>query len=144
MSENSNKPTGQFWAIAIIALIWNLLGVIMYIAQAYMTDEMLAALPTEEQALYAEIPAWATAAFATAVFGGALGSLLLLLKNKLSRFLFLVSFIGILIQMYHSFFVSHQLDVYGPGSAIMPIMVIIIGAFLIVYSRKATEKGWIS
>jgi hypothetical protein len=144
MSENSNKPNALFWVIGIIALIWNLLGVSMYLMQAYMTDEVLATLPTEEQALYAEIPVWATAAFATAVFAGALGSLLLVLKKKISRFLFLISFVGIIIQMYHSFFISHQLDVYGPGSAVMPIMIIIFGAFLIVYSRKSADKGWLS
>lgn len=144
MSENSNKPNGLFWAIGIIALIWNGFGVMAYLAQAYMTDEILAALPSEEQALYADVPSWVTAAFGAAVFGGLLASLLLLLKKKLSRIMYIISFLGILIQMYHSFFMSKQFDVYGPGAAVMPIMIIVIGAFLIVYSRKVDSKGWLS
>ena len=144
MTTNSSKPNGLFWAIGIIALVWNGFGVMAYIAQAYMTDEVLAALPQDEQALYQNIPAWVTAAFATAVFGGALGALLLLLRKKLAKLLFIVSFLGILVQMYHSFFMSKNFDVYGPGAAIMPIMVIIIGVFLIIYTRKSAEKGWLS
>ena len=39
MSESTNKLPKGFWAIGIIALIWNLMGVYSYLQQAYMTDE---------------------------------------------------------------------------------------------------------
>ena len=88
MSGSSNKPEITFWIIGIIALIWNILGVVAYLMQAYMTQEDLLALPLEEQALYLDIPAWVTAAFALAVFGGLLGCLLLLLRKKLATFVY--------------------------------------------------------
>ena len=86
---SSNKPGIIFWIIAVIALIWNLMGVMAYRAQAYMTDEAKALLPEAEQAMYSDIPAWATAAFAFAVFGGFLGSLALLLRKKWATSLFI-------------------------------------------------------
>lgn len=138
-----NKPTTGFWVISIIALIWNLMGVMAYLGQAYMTDEMIAMLPENQQELYTNIPTWYTAAFAVAVFGGVLGCILLLLKKKLAKTVLLISFIGVIIQMYYNFFVSNSMEVYGPGGAIMPIMVIIISVFLIWFAKHGIRKGWL-
>ena len=141
---NSNKPTTLFWVIGVIALIWNGLGVMSYIGQAFMTDEMKAALPEAERALYDNVPAWVTAAFAIAVFGGLLGCILLLMKKKAAKTVFLVSLIAIIVQMTYNLFMSKAVEVYGPGGAIMPIMVIAIGVFLLLYSKRSIEKGWLS
>lgn len=140
----TQKPPTSFWIISIVALIWNLMGVSAYMMQAFMTTNTLMELPVEEQALYTNTPAWATAAFAIAVFGGTLGSISLLLRKKWTKPVFLVSLIGIIIQMIHSFFLSKNMDVYGPGAMIMPIMVLIIGVYLLLYSKSAIAKGWLS
>lgn len=141
---NSNKPTTLFWIIGVVALIWNGLGVMSYLGQAFMTDEMKAALPEAERALYDNVPAWVTAAFAIAVFGGLLGCILLLMRKRAAKTVFLVSLIAIIVQMIYNLFMSKAVEVYGPGGAIMPIMVIIIGVFLLMYSKKSIEKGWLS
>ncbi len=141
---NSNKPTTLFWIIAVAALIWNCLGVMSYIGQAFMTDEVKAALPEAERALYENIPTWVTAAFAIAVFAGLLGSIFLLARKKAARFVFLISLIAILAQMSYNLFMSRAAEVYGPGGVIMPVMVILIGVFLLMYSKKTIEKGWMS
>jgi len=140
----SNKPSVAFWIISLIALIWNGLGVMAYLAQAYMTDEAKALLPEAEQALYNDVPAWATAAFAISVFGGLLGCLALLLRKKWATPLFIISFIGILVQLSYNLFMSGAMEVYGPGGMIMPIMVLVIGLFLIWYSKKSTANGWLN
>lgn len=141
---NSNKPTTLFWIIGVAALIWNGLGVMSYLGQALMTDEVKAALPEAERALYENIPTWVTAAFAIAVFAGLLGSIFLLARKKAARFVFLISLIAILAQMSYNLFMSKAAEVYGSGGVIMPVMVILIGVFLLMYSKKAIEKGWLS
>jgi hypothetical protein len=145
MTENStNKPPVWFWIVSVVALIWNGMGVMAYLGQAYMSDDALAALPEAEQALYANVPAWATAAFAIAVWGGLLGCLALLLRKKWAKPVLLLSLIGIVVQMIYNLFLSEAMDVYGPGGAIMPIMVIVIGIFLVWFSKKSIAEGWIS
>jgi hypothetical protein len=141
---STNKPAAWFWIISSIALVWNLLGVMAYVAQVTMSPEALQALPEKERTLMESVPGWATGAFAVAVWGGALGCVLLLLKRKLATPILVLSFIGVLVQMYHSFFISNSIEVYGPGGMVMPIMVLIIGMFLIWFSRKSTANGWIS
>jgi len=144
MSESTNKPTTGFWIIGIVALIWNLMGVFAYITQVNMTDEVIAALPEAESALYENVPAWVTGAFAIAVFGGTLGCVLLLLRKKLASPVLIISLIGIIVQMIYNFGMSKAAEVYGPGGMIMPAMVILIGIFLVWYAKQVTVKGWLS
>ncbi|MCX7549544.1 hypothetical protein [Xanthomarina sp. F2636L] len=141
---STNKPPIWFWIVSIIALIWNLMGVIVYIGQAYMTDAELADLSATEQTLYNNIPVWVTIAFAIAVFGGTLASIALLLRKKLSLKLFIISLLGIITQLAYNLFISDAMKVYGPEGLIMPIMVLIIGIYLIMFSNRCISKKWIS
>ncbi len=146
MSEETNTTSSKpkwFLGIAIFVLIWNLLGVFAYIAQMMMTPEMLETLSEAERTLIENTPAWATSAFAIAVWGGALASVLLLLKKKVSFYFFILSFVGVLVQMYHSIFIAHSIEVYGPGGLVMPIMVLLIGGGMIWYTNDLTKKGWL-
>jgi len=142
--NEKNKPTKVFWIIGVIALLWNLMGVSAYLAQAYMSDEALAALPEAERALYENAPAWVTAAFATAVFGGTIACILLLLRRKTATLVFIISLIGIIVQMAYNIGISKAAEVYGPGGMLMPVMVLLIGIFLVWYSKTSYQKGWIS
>jgi K+ transporter len=72
------------------------------------------------------------------------GCLLLLLRKKWATSILIISFIGIVVQMIHAFFMANSIEVYGPGGVIMPIMVLIIGAWLIWYAKGAEKKGWIN
>jgi hypothetical protein len=139
----STKPATWFWVVSVIALLWNLMGVMAYVMHVTMTPEALNALPAQERALYTDVPLWATAAFAVAVWGSTLGCILLLIRRKLATPVFVISFIAILLQMIHSVFISNSIAVYGPGGLVMPIMVLVIGLYLIVFSRQAASKGWL-
>ncbi len=143
MTTPSNKPPFNFWVLVLLALIWNLMGVNAYIMQVTMTAEDLAALPADQKALYEAVPIWATGSFAFAVFGGVLGCLFLLFRKSLALYLFIISLIGIFLQMFYNLILSKSLEVYGPGQAIMPVMIILIGIALIWYTIKAEKKGWI-
>jgi surface polysaccharide O-acyltransferase-like enzyme len=133
-----------FTVLAALALVWNLMGVMAYIIQVTMSPETLAALPQEQRQLYETTPVWATAAFAIAVNGGALGSLLLLLKRNLAGLFLQLSLAGVLVQMFHAFFMSQSFEVFGPGSMVMPIMVIAIAIYLVMLAAKAKTNRWTS
>jgi len=141
---SANKPPTWFWIVGGISLVWNLLGVMAYIAQVTMSPEALQALPENERTLLESVPTWATSAFAIAVWGSTLGCILLLLRKKLATSVLILAFAGIMVQMYYNLFMSKSLEVYGPGGMAMPIMVFAIGVFLIWFSRKSTANGWIS
>ena len=142
MTNETTKPPIWYWIAGVIALLWNAMGVNAYLDQAYMTPEKLATLPEAQQAMYSiEYPAWVTAAFAIAVFGGTIGSLLLLLRKNLAYIVLLFSLIGVIFQMSYAF-ANNDTDSYGPGGIIMPIMIIIIAIALVFLARKAKSNNW--
>ena len=91
MTKTSTKPTLIYWIIAVIAVLWNIMGVVAYLKQAYLTEEALAKLPEADQMYYTNVPAWVTAAFAIAVFSGTFGCIALLLRKKLATILLIIS-----------------------------------------------------
>ncbi|MFK5957885.1 MAG: hypothetical protein QM495_03330 [Lutibacter sp.] len=143
MTNSTNKPTPTFWIIGITTLIWNIMGVSAYLSQAYMTDAILKALPKADQMYYSNVPAWVTAAFAIAVFAGTLGCIILLFRKKWALFLFILSLIAVLVQFVYNFFIQDYMEI-SLINLIMLIMVIGIAVFLIWYSKKSKENGWIS
>ena len=146
MSEKSNtKPPVWFWIVSILALLWNLMGVMSYLEQAYMTDEIKAQYTAEQLTLMQGVPAWVTAAFAIAVWGGLLGCIALLFRKRWAKPLLMLSLIAILIQMAYSFFMTNAAEIYGliPG-IIIPLLVIIIGIALVQFARIAEKRNWIS
>jgi len=144
MSDDRIKAPTWFMVVSGVLLVWNLLGVMSYIAQVTMTPEMMAALPDAERQLYEATPTWATAAFAVAVNGGALGCLLLLLKRNLAAIFLQLSLLGIVVQMYHSFFMINSFEVFGPGEMIMPVMVVLVAIYLVTLAAKAKARRWTS
>ncbi|ARV08511.1 hypothetical protein BTO05_02200 [Winogradskyella sp. PC-19] len=136
----TTKPPVWFWIIGVLALIWNGLGVMAYLSKAFATEEMIAALPPEQQAEFLmEFPAWYTAAFAIAVFCGALGALCLLIRKKWAHILFVLSAIGAIVQHFYLF---KNVEMSG-AQIVMPVLIIVVCVFLVYFARNSAAKGWI-
>ena len=136
--KSLNKPPIWFWIVSVLALLWNLMGVVAYLTMAFATDEMIAQMPPEQQeAFLIEYPAWVTAAFALAVFCGFFACISLLFRKKWAYVLFIVSAIAALAQHIYIFM---YVDV---KSYIMPVLVIVISVLLIFFSKYAIGKQWI-
>lgn len=140
----ANAIPSWFSMFAWVAFVWNLLGIMAFVGQMVMTPEMLATLPPVEQEMYKNIPIWVSIAFACAVFGGAAGSLLLALKKSVAVYPLVISVIAVCIQMFHSFFMIDSIAIYGPGSVVMPGLVVIVAFVLVWLVKKADKSGWIS
>lgn len=140
---NKNKLPIWFWIISAVALIWNLLGVMAYIMQATMSDAVLAEMPDAQRVMYEALPAWYTAAFAIAVFGGALGCIALLLRKKWALWALIISFIGVILQNLYFWVLS------GVGSSLagfelyMTLAIPVVGVLLIWFARSSITKNWL-
>lgn len=139
--STTNKPNAGFWIIAIIALLWNIMGVFQYLSTTYLKEEMYAKMTEQQVSLMDSLPAWHIGVFAIAVFAGLLASILLIVRKKWAVHTFLVSLVAILIQMGYWFFGTEAIEVYGSGVYLMPILVIVIGVFLYFFSKGAAQKG---
>ncbi len=130
----------SFWIITLFMLLWNIMGCVNFFVQ--MNPEMISSYRENEQAIIQGRPLWATTGFAIAVFGGAIGCVILLLKKSFAVYLFIVSLLGVLVVTAHSLGVGIE---FGPGEIIgIILMPTIVAVFLIWYSVYAKNKGWVS
>lgn len=139
----SNLPR-KFWIITSIMLAWNILGVIAFMIDFTMSAEALAAMPDGQRALYENVPAWATVAYAVAVICGTLGCIALLMRKSVAIPLFVVSLLAVLLQFGQAILGSDLLQVMGPSSLAMPAVITAIAIFLIWFALSAKRQNWIA
>lgn len=135
MAINAAKSHWSFWIISTVALIWNLLGVLNFLGQ--LDPDAVSAMPDSHRALIENRPLWGTLAFGIAVFGGVAGCLLLLLRNRMAIALFVISLVGIIVQLIPSLItMSSGIQFSAVEIVLAFIMPVIIGLFLIGYARR--------
>jgi hypothetical protein len=145
MSDVLNgKPSTNFWIIGGAALVWNLIGLVFYIAEVTRAPEALAALTEAQQEFFLTTPTWATAAFAIAVNAGVFGSLFLLLRKAWAVPTLVISLAAIVIQYVDAFVLRDAYGIVGISSLIIPSMVSVIGVALLWYARVTKERGWLN
>ncbi|UOY07397.1 hypothetical protein L0P88_02305 [Muricauda sp. SCSIO 64092] len=143
MTNQTVKPPIWFWVVSIFAFLWNLVGVYSYLNSKLNQVAMLEAMTQEQRELFEGIPAWATAAFAIAVFSGAIASIGLLIRKKWAKPLFILSLLAAVLQFINWLFLQNAGEVYGGQAYVMPVLVVIIGIFLILFSKRSIAKGWL-
>jgi hypothetical protein len=135
----SVKAHWSFWLIAIFMLIWNVLGSVNLLMQ--LDPEMVSSYRDNEQAIIQGRPLWATIGFVLSVFGGAIGCLLLLIKEHSAFYIFIVSLVGTVVAAAHS--ISLGIN-YGAGEIIgIILMPVLVSLFLVWYTKYTQGKGWL-
>ena len=130
------RPT-WYLPVVIIALLWNLIGCAAYLMDVTLTPEAVAAMSPDQQALYAARPAWAVAAYAIAVWGGALGCVGLIINTRWAKGALLASLLGLIAQDIALFGLSPvaiETSVYA-----LQGMVLVIAVLLLLLANRAAQ-----
>ena len=143
-ASHAGPRPGWFLPAASAALLWNLIGVAMFAMHYTLSPEALAALPPEQQSLYAAMPGWTWVAYGVAVFAGALGSLLLVLRRRAATWLLLASLVAVAAQFAWQAFLSEAVALLGPVEALaLPLFILAIAALVYWFARRADARGWL-
>jgi|TARA_R100000479_G_scaffold70100_3_gene33808 hypothetical protein len=140
----TTKPNTAFWIIAVLALLWNVMGVIQFVVSTFMLEMVTEGVSSEEMDLYTGMPAWYTVAFGIATIAGLLACITMLMRKKITIGLFGLSLIAVLIAQGYWIFATDVMDIIGPTAIIMPLVVIAICIFLYFYSKGAKQRGWLN
>ena len=130
-----------YMPVAIVALLWNLIGCAAYLMDVTLTPDAVAAMTPDQQALYAARPAWAVAVYAIAVWGGALGCVGLIMKKRWAKGALLASLLGLIAQDIALFGMSPvaiETSVYA-----LQGMVLVIAVLLLLLANTAARQGWL-
>jgi hypothetical protein len=142
MSTLKNPPK-SVWIVAIIGLLWNLMGVYQFYIGNYDLESLRASVSPEEYSIMESLPMWYSALFAIAVFSGVIGCALLLTKKKIAILFFMVSLLTVLIAELYWLISTNIMEVSGAIATAMPLTVLAISIFLYFYSKGAAGKKWI-
>lgn len=150
MTETTSKPPIWFWILAIILLLWGMMGMYVYYDFATSSPESMAkyvAAGTYSQAyanyLLAE-PAWSTAVFALAVCTGILGALCLVLRRNWAVPLYMLSLLFIIISLSKMFLLDKVHNLMSGGQIGMEGVVFCLGVLAVWISKKAKNEDWLA
>ena len=138
--RHSREVPAWFWVIAGLALLFMILGCVMYYTQVSVDPETLA---LDERAMWDATPTWMVAAYAVAVWVGLAGTVLLILRRRHAVPLLLVSLIAVIVQ-FGGILVVPELRQMVPASAYTaPIIIVLITYGIWHFSRHALKRGWL-
>lgn len=135
------KTPVHLWIVAVLALLWHLMGVVDYLAtqlrwEAYMSDF------TQEQLDYFYgFPSWVVAAWAIAVWGGLLASIGLLLRKRWAVWLFALALAGLALSTLYNFVLSDGAAIMGTTGTIFTVVIWIVTIALLLYARRQAAAG---
>ena len=123
--------------VAALGLIWNCFGVYNYL----MTVGVVGGA---DMAAASAMPAWATGAFAVAVFGGTLGCIGLLMLKRWSKLLLLLSLLGVLAMDLWMFVLSGLGATAAAAELGVTAAVLVIALLLVWLAYSSDRKGWLT
>lgn len=144
MDAIANRPPRWYWVVAILALLWMLVGVAAWCMDLMMDPAALARMPAPQQQLYASRPQWLFVVYGVAIFSGLLGTVGLLLRRRWATSLLLLSLLAVVVQFGYTFFAMHAIEVLGAAQALpFPLLIFLIGVALLAFSSRADRRGWL-
>jgi hypothetical protein len=113
-----------------------------YLMTQTQNEAHMSGFTPEQLEFFYGFPAWVVAFWAMAVWGGVLGSVLLLLRKKLAVGVFLVSFLSMVVTTIHNFGLSNGLEVMGdPFSLVFSAVIFVVALLLFLYARTMKNRG---
>ena len=127
--------------VGVVTLLWNGVGAFDYLMTQTKNEAYMSAFTPEQLDYFYGFPAWVVAAWALAVWGGVLGSLLLLLRKKLAVPVFLVSLVSMVATTIYNFVLTDGMAVMGGEGAAFSAVIFVVALGLWLYARAMRGRG---
>ena len=143
MSTNSSiKRPRHLWIVGVLSLLWNAMGAFDYLMTQTKNESYMAKFSPEQLDFFYGFPIWVESAWAIAVWGALVGSVLLLMAKKMTEWLFLVALVAMVLTSIHNYGFSNGLEVMGdPFSLIFTGVIFALSVALYLYARTMVKRG---
>lgn len=142
----ARMPT-HLWLIGGLAFLWDGFGCYDYfMTQTRGADYIRSMMPGADadaiMAYVSGLPIWATAAWAFGIWGGLLGAILLLVRNRWAVPVLGISFVGALLGIgYQLLNPAPVADMHEGVNGVMPYVIIVVALALFLYARAMKARG---
>jgi hypothetical protein len=143
MSDMRVKTPWHLWVVGVIAVLFNGIGAFDYVMSMTQGSTYMAraGMTPAQIAHYQEMPAWMTVVWTVGVWGAMLGSLLILLRNRLATVVFAVSLAAFLVSLTYTYVLTEGGTIMGPQMAIASAVITALLLFFLWYSWLMTKRG---
>jgi hypothetical protein len=137
----------HLWIVGALALIWNGFGAYDYLMTRMRDTDYLATMmptvdPNATLAWVDAFPVWAQFGWGLGVWGGLLGSILLLARSRWAVLLLGLSLAGAVLGLgYQAIAAPPLAGLEGMLPKVMPYMIIGVALALFLYARAMRAKG---
>ena len=138
---NGRTPV-HLWIVGLLAVLWNGFGCFDYLMTQTANADYLAMFSEEARAYFESYPAWMEGAWAVGVWGGLIGSLLLLARSRWAVVAFGLSLLGLAAGTTYQYVLSSPpAEMSTPGMIAMNVAIWVVCIGLFVYAREMRRKG---
>jgi hypothetical protein len=119
----ARKTPIWFWALAVLATLWNFMGVYDYVMTKLGNEAYLAGFTAEQIAYYEGFPAWYVAIWASAVFLAFFASLALLVRSRLAFPMFAASLVLFVVNTLYIYGFTQAVEMMGSGGVVFNVVI---------------------
>jgi len=139
---DASSTPWHLWAVGIVALLWSAGGGYDYYMTQTQNEAHLSNFSPEQMEYFLGFPGWVVAAWAVAVWGGVLGSILLLLRRSEAVWVYLASLSCFVISVIYNYGISNGLDVVGDTfNLIFTAVIFVLALAFFLYARWMRDRG---
>lgn len=146
-TASERRTPAHLWIVGGLALLWNAFGCYDYVMTKTRNMDYLSQMPgvsAEEMLAYVDaFPMHAQIGWGLGVWGGLLGSVLLLMRSRYAVHAFALSLLGIILSIGWSLTLGPPPPAGTDEGvfAVFPYVIIIVGAALLYYAWRQREKA---
>ncbi len=144
MTDMTVKTPWHLWVVGVVSLMWNAFGGYDFIMTTTKGEEYLRASGMNQPMIdyFMAMPTWMYGPWVLGVWGAVIGSILLLMRNKLAFPAFALSLLGAVGSLIYG--LMNPMPELPPEMAIMKYMpwgIAVIAALLAWYAMSMKNKG---
>lgn len=143
MTDVSAKAPWHLWAVGIVAVLFNAIGVFDFTMAHVQGPKYLesAGMTPPQVAHYMVMPVWTTVIWAIGVFAAFIASILLLMRRRAAYPVFVVSLAAFAVHLFYEYVLTNGGALMGQAMAITSAVIAALLVFFAWYARMMTARG---
>ncbi|HYJ30358.1 MAG TPA: hypothetical protein VEW25_08465 [Allosphingosinicella sp.] len=142
MNGTDSRTPIHLWVVGGLATLWNAFGALDYLMTQTRNEAYLAHFTDPQRVYFESFPLWMEATWALGVWGGLVGSLLLLARSRWAVAAFAVSLAGLAVSTIYQYVLSTPPEDMTSGTMMaMNLAIWAVAIGLLVYALRMRKRG---
>lgn len=144
MNDMTVRTPWHLWVVGVVSLLWNAFGAFDFISTTTRGEAYLREMKFDQAMIdyFEAMPHWMYVPWTLGVWGAVIGSILLLLRNRLAVLAFALSAIGAAVSLFYGKLINPPPPMPEmPMMQWMPWIILMIAWFLCAYASYVDKKG---